>query len=70
MATSDREAPHARGASPADLQGWYVDELQPKLARAAAQGRIDPGRACALHRLMGNLLQSPRVTHSGAEASQ
>ncbi|HET8557627.1 MAG TPA: hypothetical protein VFP34_12600 [Microlunatus sp.] len=63
------EAP--RGcASPAELRGWYVDELQPKLARAAAQGRIDPGRACALHRLMGNLLQSARVTHGRAEASR
>lgn len=70
MLKRDRESPCARCASPADLHGWYVDELRPKVARAAAQGRIDPGRACELHRLMINLLQSARVMHGGAEASR
>lgn len=62
------DAPRARCASPADLHGWYADELQPKVARATLQGRIDPARACELHRLMTNLLQSSGVPHSGAEA--
>lgn len=64
------EPPPARCGSPTDLHGWYADELQPKVARAAAKGRIDPGRACELHRLMTHLLQSSAVAHSGSEASR
>ena len=64
------DAPPARCASPAALHGWYADELQPKVARAAAQGRIDPGRACELHRLMTNLLQSAGITRSEAGISR
>jgi hypothetical protein len=64
------DAPRARCASSADLHGWYADELKPKVASAAAQGRIDPGRACELHRLMTNLLRSSGVPHSGSEASR
>lgn len=70
MLDRDREARRARCASPADLHGWYADELQPKVARAAAQGRIDPGRARELHRLMTNLLGSSGVPRSGSEASR
>ncbi len=70
MLDRDWEAPRARCASAADLHVWYADELQPKVARAAVQGRIDPARACELHRVMTNLLQSAGVPHSGAEASR
>jgi len=65
-----RESPRPRCTSRADLHGWYADELQPKIARAAAQGRIDHGRACELHRLMINLLRSDGVPRSGAGASR
>lgn len=70
MLNPDWEAPRARCASPADLHGWYADEIQPKVARAAAQGRIDPGRGCELHRLMTNLLPSAGVPHSEADVSK
>jgi len=69
MLNHDWEARRARCASPADLHGWYAGELQPKVARAAAQGRIDPVRACELQRLMTSLLQSSGVPHGGSGAS-
>jgi hypothetical protein len=62
----DRESARARCASPVDLHGWYADELQPKVARAVAQGRIDPARACELHRLLTSTLHPP----GGPEASR
>jgi len=70
MFDRDCESPRARCVSPADLRGWYAHDLQPKVARAAAQGWIDPGRASELHRLMTNLLQSIGVPHTGAGASR
>jgi hypothetical protein len=32
----------------AELQSWYVHGLQPKLARAASTGAVDPRAAAAL----------------------
>lgn len=47
-----------RGWYRADLRGWYAEELKPKVTRAVAQGRVDPSRACELHRLMADLLEA------------
>lgn len=70
MFNRERESPPAYGATRADLHGWYADALQPKVARAVAQGRIEPGRACELHRRMTDLLHADSIPRIGAEASR
>ena len=41
------------------LPSWYSDDLQPKVARAVSDGRVDQVRAADLHRLMTELLEMP-----------
>jgi hypothetical protein len=68
MFNRDRASSRARRASADDLYDWYADELQPKVVRAVAQRRIDPNRACDLHRLMRDLLQPKDVSRPAAKA--
>lgn len=51
---SSREPPRS---STANVRDWYAGGLQPKLARAVAEGRVDAGQAAELHWLMTRLLE-------------
>jgi hypothetical protein len=70
VAVRDCESLRRSGASHGDLREWYAHELRPKVARAVAQGRVDVERACELHRLMTEVLETDRLPRAGAEPSR
>jgi hypothetical protein len=45
----------------AELQGWYVDGLRPKLVRAAGSGTVEPAAAAELDRKLCELLGLPET---------
>jgi hypothetical protein len=42
-----------------ELQGWYVEGLRPKLARAAGSGNVEPAAVAELDRRICELLSLP-----------
>jgi hypothetical protein len=42
-----------------ELQGWYVEGLRPKLARAAESGDVEPAAVAELDRRVCELLSLP-----------
>jgi len=51
------------------LRDWYSDELGSKVARAAADGRVDAAQAAELHRLMAQLLEDDSRQAIGVEST-
>jgi hypothetical protein len=39
-----------------ELRSWYLDELQPRVARAASEGVVDPQAAAVFHADLQRLL--------------
>lgn len=54
---AERRAGACRPAR-ARLRDWYSNELESKVARAVAEGRVAASQAADLHRLMGVLLDA------------
>ena len=52
----------------AELQAWYVHGLQPKLARAASTGAVDPQAVAALDAEVRRFLDIYRARTAGASA--
>jgi hypothetical protein len=51
-----------------DLRSWYLDSLQPKLARAATTGAVDPQAVAALDAEVRSFLDLHRARTTGAPA--
>lgn len=51
------------------LRDWYWDKLGSKVARAAADGRVDATQAAELHRLMAQLLEDDSRQAIGVEST-
>jgi hypothetical protein len=50
----------------AELLSWYLDGLQPKLARAASTGSVDPRAVVALDAEVRRILDIPRARDEAA----
>jgi hypothetical protein len=50
----------------AELRSWYLHSLQPKLARAASSGAVDPQAVAALDAEVRSFLDLYRVRTTGA----
>ena len=65
MATMPNERTHDARA---ELQAWYVHGLQPKLARAASTGAVDPQAVAALDAEVRRFLDLYRARATGVPA--
>jgi hypothetical protein len=51
-----------------ELQSWYLESLQPKLAQAASTGAVDPQAVAALDAEVRSFLDLYRVRRTGVPA--